>query len=241
VGSCPHPPYGPERSPLRSPRPTVLGVRPRLALTIIALVLLIPAAASASLAGEQRQGQNLIAQLQAGTKTCSALSAGDLDHIGEYVMFHALGSTTVHQAMNDRMRAMMGDQGESRMHQLLGARYAGCTTSSSGAGGYGATTGAGMMGGGGMMGGYYNHGGIGAMMSSGNWSWMMGGAWQHVTRQDWQRLQHQLLGTNTTSHSGWSAAAMIATMLGGVLLVSLAILAVIRRPFRRPPTTAPSP
>jgi hypothetical protein len=34
---------------------------------------------------------------------------------------------------------------------------------------------------------------------------------------------------------------MIATMLGGVLLVSLAILAVIRRPFRRPPTTAPSP
>jgi len=76
----------------------------------------------------------LLAQLQAGTKTCSALSAGDLDHIGEYVMFHALGSTTVHQAMNDRMRAMMGDQGESRMHQLLGARYAGCTTSSSGAG-----------------------------------------------------------------------------------------------------------
>jgi hypothetical protein len=57
-------------------------MRARLALTTIALVLLIPAAASASLAGEQRQGQNLLAQLQAGTTTCSALSADGLDHIG---------------------------------------------------------------------------------------------------------------------------------------------------------------
>src|SRR5665811_1027166 len=137
---------------------------PRLALITIALVLLIPAAASASLAGEQTQGQNLIAQLHAGAKTCSALSAGDLDHIGEYVMFRALGSTTLHQAMNDRMRAMLGEQGGSRMHQLLGARYAGCSTSTSGIAG-----GAGMMGGSGMMGGYAGNGGIGAMMSSGDW------------------------------------------------------------------------
>jgi hypothetical protein len=147
-------------------------VRTRLALIAIGLALLLPAAASASLAGEQRQGQDLIAQLQNGTKTCRALSADDLDHIGEYLMFRALGSTTLHQAMNDRMAAMLGEQGESRMHQLLGARYAGCTTTGSAAGGYG----------GGMMGGYYNHGGFGAMMSSGNWSWMMSGAWQHMTR-----------------------------------------------------------
>jgi TRAP-type C4-dicarboxylate transport system permease small subunit len=100
-----------------------------------------------------------------------------------------------------------------------------------------------MMGDGGMMGGYYNHGGLGTMMSSGNWSWMMGGAWQNMTRQDWQRLQHQLLdtGTNTTSHDGWSMAAMMAALLGGLVLVSLVIVAVIRRPFSRPPTGAPSP
>jgi hypothetical protein len=84
-------------------------MRLRLSLLTIALVLLIPAAASASLANEQTHGQQLVAQLHAGTKTCSALSAADLDHIGEYVMFQALGSTTLHQAMNDRMRAMLGD------------------------------------------------------------------------------------------------------------------------------------
>jgi hypothetical protein len=213
-------------------------MRPRLALTTIAIALLIPAAASASLAGEQTQGQNLIAQLQAGTKTCSALSAAALDHIGEYVMFRALGSTSLHQAMNERMIAMLGEQGESRMHQLLGARYAGCSTSNSGIGGYG-----GMMGGGAMMGGYYNHGGLGAMMSSSNWSWMIGGAWRNMTRQDWQRLEHQLLGTNTgtTSGNGWSPLAIVATALAGVFVVALAIVAIIRRPFRRPPTAAPAP
>lgn len=82
------------------------------------------------LAGKQQQGQNLIAQLQSGAKTCRDPSADDLDHIGENLMFRALGSTTLHQPMNDRMIAMLGEHGESRMHQLLGAQYAGCTTSS---------------------------------------------------------------------------------------------------------------
>jgi hypothetical protein len=213
-------------------------MRTRLALVTVGLALLLPAAANASLAGEQRQGQSLIAQLQAGATTCRDLSADDLDHIGEYVMFRALGSTSLHQAMNDRMTAVLGEQGESRMHQLLGARYAGCSTSTTAAGGYG-----GMMGGGGMMRGYSNHGAFGAMMSSGNWSWMMGGAWQKMTRQDWRRLEHHLLGTplNTTSHRGWSMVAMMAAVLGGLLLVSVAIVAVIRHPFRRPPAAAPSP
>jgi hypothetical protein len=153
-------------------------------------------------------------------------------------MFRALGSTTLHQAMNDRMRAMLGEQGESRMHQLLGARYAGCSTRTGGTVG-----GAGMMGGSGMMGGYYSNDGIGAMMQSGDWSWMTGGAWQHMTRHDWQRRQQQLLGpgAGTNMHNGWSTTAIIAVCLGGILLVSLAILAIIRRPFGRPPTAAPSP
>jgi hypothetical protein len=213
-------------------------MRTRLALIIVGLALLLPAAASASLTGEQQQGQSLIAQLQAGSKTCRDLSADDLNHIGEYVMFRALGSTSLHQAMNDRMIAMLGNQGESRIHQLLGARYAGCTTTGSATGGS-----EGMMGAGGTMGGYSNHGGFGAMMSSGNWSWMMGGAWQNMTRQDWQRLQHHLLGTtlNTTRHHGWSMVAMMAAVLGGLVLASVAIVVVIRRPFRRPPTAAPSP
>ena len=134
--------------------------------------------------------------------------------------------------MNDRIRAMLGEQGETRMHQLLGARYAGCTTSSSATGSHG-----------GMMGGYYNaNGGFGAMMNSGNWSWMIGGTWQNMTRQDWQRLQHRLLGTNinTSSHHGWSMAATMAAILAGTLLIAVAIVVVIRRPFRRPPAASPS-
>jgi hypothetical protein len=118
--------------------------------------LLTPAAAGATLVDEQAQGQNLIAQLHAGTKTCSDLSADDLDHIGEYVIFKPLGSTTLHQAMNDRMTVMMGEQAESRMHQLLGARYGGCSTKGLGIAGSGS-----LMGGGGTMGGYHNSGGGG--------------------------------------------------------------------------------
>jgi hypothetical protein len=208
-----------------------------LITTILAIVLLLPATAGAALVDEQRQGQNLIAELQAGTRTCSSFSADDLDHIGEYVMFRALGSTSLHEAMNARMIAMMGEQAESRMHQLLGARYAGCTTN--GLGIVGASS---MRGGSGMMGGYYNNGGLGAMMSSDDWNWMMGGTWQHMTRQDWNQLQRRLLGTTRMSnHTGWSALAIIIATLGAVLLVLLAVLGLTRRrPFRRPRAPAPS-
>jgi hypothetical protein len=129
-------------------------------------------------------------------------------------MSRVLGSTTLHQAMNDRMRLMIGAQGEQRMHQVMGQRVAGCTTSSTGGG---AVMGPGMM-------------------SSSGYGWMMNGSWRTMTRPDWQHVQQQWLGTaTTTGHHGRSAWAMIAVMLGGALLVALAALAVIRRPFRRPP------
>ncbi len=61
-------------------------MRIRVALLALSMLLLIPAAAQASLADEQRQGGDLIAQLQAGTKNCRHLSADDFDDIGEYMM-----------------------------------------------------------------------------------------------------------------------------------------------------------
>jgi hypothetical protein len=211
-------------------------MRIRLAVLAICGLLVVPATARASLADEQRHGQELITQLQAGTKTCSDLSADDFDHIGEYAMYRALGSTRRHEAMNNRMTLMMGEQGESRMHQLLGRRYAGCSASAVGA--YGTTMGPGMMGG-----GYYGTGGWAAMMGSGDWSWMMGGAWQNMTRQDWQRLQQRLLGTNASSirgDGGWSAVAIIATILGALALLGLAVFVVLRRPSRQAPAPAAS-
>jgi hypothetical protein len=218
--------------------PSVEVMRTRIPLitTIVAVLLVIPAAAGAALVDEQRQGQNLVAQLNAGTKTCGDLSADELDHVGEYVMFKPLGSSTLHQTMNDRMTLRMGEQAETRMHQLLRARFADCSAGGLAIAGYGS-----MMGGGGMMGGYYNRGGLGAMMSSSDWSWMTGGTWQHMSRHDCQRLQQHLLGTSTTNgHSGWSALAIVGATLE-VVLVLLAILAITNRwPFRRPPAAAPS-
>jgi hypothetical protein len=69
---------------------------------------------------------------------------------------------------------------------------------------------------------------------------MTGGAWQHMSRQDWQRVQQNLLGASASTGGGWSALAIIAATLGGVLLAALVFLAVTRLPFRRPPTTASS-
>jgi hypothetical protein len=119
-------------------------MRTRVLLAVFAALLLVPSAAFASLAGEQRQGGQLLAQLKSGAKACSDLSAEDFDHIGEYAIGRALGSTSTHQAMNDRMRLMLGDQGEQRMHERMGRRFAGCGTRGNG-GGYGSMMGGGMM------------------------------------------------------------------------------------------------
>ena len=209
-------------------------MRVRAALLALCLALSIPAAARASLADEQQQGRDLITQLQAETKTCADLSASDFDHIGEYVMGKLLGSTSVHQSMNDRMRLVLGQTGETRIHQLMGQRYAGCSRETSAQGG--------MMGGTGMMGSYNGNGGLGATMSSSDWNWMTDGSWRNMTRQQWQRLQQQLLGTNasTNTHHGWNAPAIIAATLGAALVARLAVILILRRPSKRPPAAAAS-
>jgi hypothetical protein len=199
----------------------------RWVLAFLAVLLLIPAVALASLADEQRQGGALVAQLRSGATSCGDLSAEDFDHIGEYVMGRALGSMSTHQAMNERMTLMLGERGEQRMHQLMGERFAGCAATS-GAGG--SVMGPGMMGG--------SSGDWGSMMRSGDWSWMMGGTWRTMSRQDWQRLQRQWMGASAASsgHGGWSPWAIAAVALGAALLAALAVVAVMRRPPARPPS-----
>jgi hypothetical protein len=209
-------------------------MRVRVALLALCLVLSVPAAARGSLAGEQQQGQDLITQLQARTKTCADLSADDFDHIGEYVMGQVLGSTSVHQTMNDRMRLMLGQQGETRMHQLMGQRYAGCTRGTTGYGG--------MMGSAGMMGSYNSSGGLGSTISSSDWNWMTRATWRKMTRQQWQHLQQQLVGTNasTNNHRGWNTPEVIAATLGAALVAALAVILIVRGPSKRPPAVAAS-
>lgn len=210
-----------------------MGRRTAILTLTMALGLLTPTAAFASLADEQTQGRQLAAQLQSGAATCKSLSVEDLDHIGEYVMGRALGSTSVHQSMNDRMTQMMGSQAESRMHQILGARYSGCSaagasTPATSGSGYGTMMGPGMMGPG-MMGGYSGNGGWGAMMGSSDYRWMTGGSWNHMTRHDWQRLQHQWLGTAPPPHRMSTLAIVAITLAAALLFAALALLGFRRR------------
>lgn len=188
----------------------------------VLVFLLAPTMTFGSVADEQRQGAKLSAQLRSGAKTCTQLSNEDFDHIGEYVMGRALGSTQLHEAMNQRMSTMMGQQAEQRMHELMGRRFSGCDQ--------GQASRVGMMDSG-MMGG--TGGGWARMMRSGDWGWMMNGAWQGMSRADWQQLESRLLGSGVSSGSGGlSATAIIAIALGAALLASLGTLALIRRKGR---------
>jgi hypothetical protein len=88
------------------------------------------APALASLADEVAAGRQVAQRLQAGATSCDKLSDADFDHLGEYVIERVIGSRAAHQAVNDRMTAMMGEANAERMHELMGRplrrlRYAG--------------------------------------------------------------------------------------------------------------------
>jgi hypothetical protein len=199
-------------------------VRLRLLATVFAALLLAAAPAFASLADEVTAGQTVVARLQSGKAACQSLTASDFEHLGEYVMEHMVGSRSIHAALNPRMDRMMGSENTDRMHELLGGSYAGCTTAAAGT----MPMGPGMMGGGGVR-------GWGAMMSSSAWSWMHDGAWQHMSRADWRQLATTMMGPRTSfgSEGGWSTGAVLATVLGGLALAAVILMAVLRR-SRRP-------
>ena len=203
-----------------------MNVKSLLLISVLLGALALGAVpALAALGDEVTQGRAVAGQLQAGTTSCSKLSDSDFEHLGEYAMDRMVGSRSAHEAMNARMDAMMGSANTDRMHQALGRRFAGC----------GGNTG-GMMGGGGMMmGGGYGDGDWGAMMGSGNWSWMRDGSWQHMTSAQWRQVGNSVMGPGMmrVGHSGWSSGAVIAVVLGALLVGGLVVLVAIRRPWRR--------
>lgn len=94
-------------------------------LAAFAAAFAIPAIAS-SVAAEEADGARVLREIKAGDRSCAEVSASEFDHVGEYAMGRVLGSTAAHEAMNERMTRMMGEAGETRMHVLMGRRYAGC-------------------------------------------------------------------------------------------------------------------
>ncbi len=112
---------------------------------------------------EQNAGQVIYQKLQNGQITCQQLSEDNFDKLGDYFMWKALGNTQAHAAMDERMTQMMGDQGNTQMHIILGKRGSGCFSNLA----VPSNTPSFMMG---MMNNVYaNGGGVKNMM--GNWGW----------------------------------------------------------------------
>ena len=229
----PHPGGGRLRMAAPCSPPTVVVMLRRLtALLTVAMAfgLLAAAPALASLSDEVAAGQSVAARLHSGQASCQNLSSSDAEHLGEYVMDRMVGSRATHEAMNARMDAMMGATNGDRMHQALGRRYAGCTTTGSGSG---------MMGSGAMMGGgSTGAGGWGAMMGSG-YAWMRGGTWRHMSHGDWGNAGASMMGSGWKGDSGggWSTAAVIGVVLGALALGGLVAYVLLRRrPWRRHPS-----
>lgn len=100
-------------------------------------------------------GKDFFDKFQSKQVTCSILKDDDFEKIGEYVMDQQFGNTGNHIQMNERIKQMMGDQGEERMHIAIGRSVTNCTTTNNQQGGV-----TGMMG---------NWGGWTGSMMGGNW------------------------------------------------------------------------
>jgi Short C-terminal domain len=176
---------------------------------------LVPSGLASATPQEERQGSQILKELEAGALKCSEATASDFELVGEYAMGRMFGSPAQHEAMNQMMSRMMGTRGEESVHEAMGRRFSGC-----GGGqlppGFGQMMGAvnamGMMGGG-MMGGGPGQGG-GSYGSPGS---MMGGYGYPVASNE-----------NDEDFDGPSAGAMVGMMAVLIGAVALAIFLLAR-------------
>jgi len=78
-------------------------------------------------AREEAEGKEIWEKLQTKELSCKDLSDDNFEALGEYFMGQMMG--TSHEAMNNMMIQMMGEQGEEQMHVVMGKRLSGCDTS----------------------------------------------------------------------------------------------------------------
>lgn len=78
-------------------------------------------------AREEAEGKTVWEKFQAKELACKDLSDDNFATLGEYFMGQMMG--TSHEAMNNMMIQMMGEQGEEQMHVVMGKRLSGCDTS----------------------------------------------------------------------------------------------------------------
>src|SRR3989344_9502546 len=71
-------------------------------------------------AREEAEGKIVWEKLQAKQIQCSDLSDDEFGVLGEYFMGQMMGDS--HEAMNNMMIQMMGEEGEEQMHVVMGKR-----------------------------------------------------------------------------------------------------------------------
>lgn len=202
---------------------------------VAALFVMSAPALAASLSDEVAAGQQVATKVQTGKTSCSSLSDSDFEVLGESVMDRMVGSRAAHQTMNQRMTQAVGSQSTDRMHQTIGRRFAGCTSTSN------STTNSGDWNGSWMMGGDESMMGDGSwnmMDSPSDWAWMTNGNWQHMNSSDWRQAAASMMGTRNTGRSGWSTPAVLAAVVAALAIGALAAIVVMRRRHRTPPPTA---
>lgn len=182
-------------------------------LAAIFISALLSAPVASATPQEEKQGSQILSELESGKLKCSEVSASDFELVGEYTMGRMFGSPSQHEAMNQMMSQMMGARGEESVHTTMGRRFSGC------GGGQlparfgqmmGAVNAMGMMGGG-MMGavnqGGNSYGGAGSMMGDHGAS----------------------ISTDDEDFDGPSAAAMVGMMAVLIGAVALALFLLARR------------
>ncbi len=195
----------------------------------LALSLALAAPALASVASEQQQGAQVLTQVKEGKLTAKSLTSAQYEHLGEYLMGQALGSTQLHQRMNSLMDEMMGPAAADQMHMYLGERYLGVSTAP--ASRYAPLYG--LMGV--MMSGYHGSP-LGGMMSR-----YLSGQGQTASGAG---LGSGMMGSgytrSATSSGGWPTGAIIATAVLAALLIGGALALALPRLRRRSHGAAPT-
>lgn len=107
-----------------------LGARKRgralLALVLLAgMLAALGAAPALGSVREEQQGARILRSIHAGKLLPSGLSSSQYEHVGEYLMGRALGSSKLHERMSSLMDEMMGPAASDRMHVYLAERYLG--------------------------------------------------------------------------------------------------------------------
>ena len=78
-------------------------------------------------AREEAEGRAIWEKLQAKQAACADLSDDDFEALGEYFMGQMMGDS--HEAMNEIMTQMHGEEGEKQIHIIIGKRLSDCDAS----------------------------------------------------------------------------------------------------------------